>query len=51
MNPNYLKLSISQAGDMWQLCGADPEKRFTWDMANNDNLVFDGFQPRARYDR
>lgn len=36
---------------MWQLCGADPEKRFTWDMANNDNLVFDGFQPRARYDR
>ncbi|CAN0008927.1 unnamed protein product [Ectocarpus sp. 4 AP-2014] len=41
-----------EAGDMWQLCGADPERRFTWDMANNDNLVFGGgFQPRARYDR
>ncbi|CAM9604760.1 unnamed protein product, partial [Ectocarpus fasciculatus] len=41
-----------EAGDMWQLCGADPERRFTWDMANNDNHVFGGgFQPRARYDR
>lgn len=37
---------------MWQLCGSDPERRFTWDMANNDNHVFGGgFQPRARYDR
>ncbi|CAN0408433.1 unnamed protein product [Pylaiella littoralis] len=41
-----------EAGDMWQLCGADPERRFTWDMAKNDNHVFGGgFQPRARYDR
>lgn len=47
MRPNSLK-----AGDMWQLCGADPARRFTWDMANNDNHVFGGgFQPRARYDR
>eukprot|EP00903_Cladosiphon_okamuranus_P013082 g12203.t1 len=41
-----------EAGDMWQLCGADPDQRFTWDMAKNDNHVFGGgFQPRARYDR
>lgn len=41
-----------KAGDMWQLCGADPDQRFTWDMAKNDNHVFGGgFQPRARYDR
>ncbi|CAM9457247.1 unnamed protein product [Scytosiphon promiscuus] len=41
-----------EAGDMWQLCGADPERRFTWDMTKNDNHVFGGgFQPRARYDR
>lgn len=37
---------------MWQLCGADTERRFTWDMMKNDNHVFGGgFQPRARYDR
>lgn len=37
---------------MWQLCGADPKLRFTWDMANNDNHAFEGgFKPRARYDR
>lgn len=43
---------ILKAGDMWQLCGADPARRFTWDMAKNDNLDFGGdFQPRARYDR
>ncbi|CAM9355971.1 unnamed protein product, partial [Hapterophycus canaliculatus] len=41
-----------EAGDVWQLCGADPERRFTWDMVRNDNHVFGGgFQPRARYDR
>ena len=41
-----------KAGDMWQLCGADPDQRFTWDMQKNDNHVFGGgFQPRARYDR
>eukprot|EP00752_Nemacystus_decipiens_P005954 g5377.t1 len=41
-----------EAGDMWQLCGADPDQRFTWDMQKNDNHVFGGgFQPRARYDR
>lgn len=41
-----------QVGDMWELCGSDPKKRFTWDMLRNDNLGFGGgFQPRARYDR
>ncbi|CAM9599777.1 unnamed protein product [Laminaria digitata] len=41
-----------QAGDMWQLCGGNPDLRFTWDMLNNDNHVFGGgFKPRARYDR
>eukprot|EP00904_Undaria_pinnatifida_P008750 jgi/Undpi1/5004/HiC_scaffold_19.g08356.m1 len=41
-----------EAGDMWQLCGANPDLRFTWDTLNNDNLSFDGgFKPRARYDR
>ncbi|CAM9429125.1 unnamed protein product [Sphacelaria rigidula] len=41
---------VRQSGDMWQVCGADSEHRFTWDLLKNDNLVL-GFQPRARYDR
>lgn len=41
-----------KVGDVWQLCGGNPNLRFTWDMAENDNLVFGGgFKPRARYDR
>ena len=37
--------------DGWVAAGADPAVRFTWDLALNDNKSFDGFRPRARYDR
>ena len=37
--------------DGWVAAGGDPAVRFTWDLALNDNKSFDGFRPRARYDR
>ncbi|CAM9735706.1 unnamed protein product [Choristocarpus tenellus] len=40
-----------EVGDMWKLCGSDPEVRFTWDLLKNDNKDFGSFKPRARYDR
>ena len=41
-----------KVADVWEVCGADPARRFTWDTQKNDNRVFDGgFKPRARYDR
>ena len=37
--------------DGWVGAGSDAETRFTWDLQRNDNKSFDGFKPRARYDR
>ena len=37
--------------DAWEACGCDETKKFTWDCQLNDNKQFQGFSPRARYDR
>ena len=41
----------SSITDGWVGAGSDAESRFTWDLQRNDNKRFDGFKPRARYDR
>ena len=41
----------SSITDGWVGAGSDAETRFTWDLQRNDNKSFDGFKPRARYDR
>ena len=36
--------------DAWERCGKDAEKKFTWDLARNDNKSFGGgFKPRCRF--
>lgn len=36
--------------DVWEVCGADPGKKFTWDTAVNHNLQVP-FKSRCRFDR
>ena len=38
--------------DVWEACGSDRTKQFTWDLKNNDNLNWPySSRPQARYDR
>ena len=36
--------------DVWEACGADPDKKYTWDTAVNHNLQVP-YQSRCRFDR
>ena len=38
--------------DLWEVTGARPEAKFTWDIVTNDNLNWEhDFKPRLRFDR
>lgn len=37
--------------DVWADTGSKADTKYTWDMQLNDNLHFDGFSPRCRFDR
>ncbi len=40
------------AVDLWQVCGSDKDNQFTWDVSENDNLVWPyPNKPRLRFDR
>lgn len=38
--------------DVWEACGSHEEDKFTWNVEENDNLVWQGhFKPKLRFDR
>lgn len=46
-----VKSGVDNVKDVWEALGSHKENRYTWDMAQNDNLQMTGRCPRLRFDR